>query len=655
MKNDAFSDNFPDKYFLSQALHAGIFPLWNPYMNLGFPIYADPGFAYWNPITWLFASVGYNAYTLTLEVLCYLYIAGICLYNLGKYLNFSRRIAFVVAAMYMCSGFFVGSIQYINFITAAAFLPFLLQSFLQLLELPTLHKSVKFSLAFYCVCMGGHPAIPIASVYFIAVLFILYFLYFNYRRNHLKKAVIYLLISVLILGLLASPMLYSYANIWKFYGRNSAEQDFDLINTGMDFSSLISFLFAFSTTSHSLLFTSDVAMRNVYISLAGFISLFFAFKQKNKLVYVFFIAGLIMLLLSFAGDFKAAVYNFLPGLSFVRTNGEFRVFTTLLYCLISGFGLTYIFKNENAAELFKKIIKIFSTSCLMIFIAVIIFYNDELTAFIHNLTSNGLGLTTIKTFLDTENFTIAFLISLLIAMLLCIPLLFLKIELKKLLISVIIIDLIINAIIYLPVTGIGTKTLTDIQSIYNSNPAGTPVPELIPVNKIDTLDTKTTGLVGDLSYYNKKIGTTKLTDYPSYFKTTDLFFKSAEKDFVLAQPYLFLKSGSKNIKVANFSPQEITISLNSNNTDSLFFLQNQYKFWKAYNNNKEITLTKAFTSFMAMPVQKGNNEIEFVYKDTNLVYFVCLSFLTLIITIIIIIKRKKVDAHHASTTSVLLK
>ena len=125
MKNDAFSDNFPNKYFLSQALHAGIFPLWNPYMNFGFPVYADPGFAYWNPITWFFTLIGYNAYTLTLEVLCYLYIAGICMYNLGRYLKFSSYTIFAVAVMYICSGFFVGSIQYINFLTAAAFLPFL--------------------------------------------------------------------------------------------------------------------------------------------------------------------------------------------------------------------------------------------------------------------------------------------------------------------------------------------------------------------------------------------------------------------------------------------------------------------------------------------------------------------------------------------------
>jgi hypothetical protein len=93
MKNDAFSDNFPNKFFLSEAIHSGMLPLWNPYMNFGFPVYADPGFAFWNPITWVFALIGYSAYTLTVEVLCYIYIAGICMFALCRYLKLNAGIA----------------------------------------------------------------------------------------------------------------------------------------------------------------------------------------------------------------------------------------------------------------------------------------------------------------------------------------------------------------------------------------------------------------------------------------------------------------------------------------------------------------------------------------------------------------------------------
>jgi hypothetical protein len=108
LKNDAFSDNFPNKFFLSESLHSGFLPLWNPYLNFGFPVYADPGFAFFNPITWFFAGIiGYNAYSLTVEVLVYIYLAGVSMYRLGRHLRFTITTAIAISAMYMCSGFFV--------------------------------------------------------------------------------------------------------------------------------------------------------------------------------------------------------------------------------------------------------------------------------------------------------------------------------------------------------------------------------------------------------------------------------------------------------------------------------------------------------------------------------------------------------------------
>jgi hypothetical protein len=57
LKNDALTTNFPNKYFFSASLHAGYLPLWNPYINFGLPLYADPGFAFWNPMTWVFGLI----------------------------------------------------------------------------------------------------------------------------------------------------------------------------------------------------------------------------------------------------------------------------------------------------------------------------------------------------------------------------------------------------------------------------------------------------------------------------------------------------------------------------------------------------------------------------------------------------------------------
>ncbi len=220
---------------------------------------------------------------------------------------------------------------------------------------------------------------------------------------------------------------------------------------------------------------------------------------------------------------------------------------------------------------------------------------------------------------------------------------------------VLIVDLIINTALYLPVTGVGATTVQQIQAMYNSNPKGIPVPQLISINKIDTLNEKLTGLIGSASYYNKKIGTTKLTDYPSYFKSTDIFFKSSQKDFVLGKPYVFLLSGNSNLQVKKFSPQNIVIDVKTERDDTMFLLQNYYTFWKAYNNNTEVPVQRSFTTFMSVPVHQGNNNIEFIYKDPHLIYFVIISVLTLIIIVTIIIINHKKQSDYIFTTAVPLK
>lgn len=657
MKNDAFSDNFPDKYLLSQALHSGVFALWNPYMNFGFPIYADPGFAFWNPITWFFAAMGYSAYTLTIEVLLYIYLAGIFMFRLGKWLQFSLPVAFIVACMYMCSGFFIGSIQYINFITGAAFLPLLIQSFLQLVDKSNLSNAAMFALSFACVAAGGHPAIPIGAVYMLIVLFISIVLFQPAFIKNFKSFLLFLLISMFLFLLIASPALYSYASIWNVYGRNAPQQDFEITNIGFSVTSLISFLFPFATTAHTEFFNNDVAMRNAYFSLPGLTGIFFAFKTKKKLVYSFLVTAFVMFVLCLGGDFKESLYKHLPFLNYVRTNGEYRVFVILLLCLVSGFGLSHLINYKKEIIKLRYILKYFIAACLLLIIGIGVLFRNEISTFFTSVFNQHLAASFIKDFYKSLNFSAALIVSLTISIVISLFIVSSKKLSVRSFIILIIIDLSINAFLCLPVTGVGTITVKQVQSFYNSNPAGIPIPSFTAIKDIDTLSEKLTGLVGSASYYNKKIGTTKLTDYPSYFKSTDEFFKSSYKDNVLSKPYLFLLKDQRNqsIKVTYFSPQRINIRIQSTKNDSLVFLQNNYRFWQAFNNGKHVPISTAFNTFISIPVSPGLHSIQLMYKDSSLLYYCCLSLLTLIIIGLIVLKKPAVNNNHTSTTSVLLK
>ena len=61
IKNDILTDYFPTRFFMSESLHAGFIPWWNPYVNFGIPQYAEMNSSYWSPITWLIAAIpGYS-------------------------------------------------------------------------------------------------------------------------------------------------------------------------------------------------------------------------------------------------------------------------------------------------------------------------------------------------------------------------------------------------------------------------------------------------------------------------------------------------------------------------------------------------------------------------------------------------------------------
>lgn len=649
MKNDAFSDNFPNKFFFTESIHSGFLPLWNPYLNFGFPVYADPGFAFWNPITWFFgAIVGYNAYTLTAEVLLYIYIAGITMYHLGRYFNFTSHIAIAVACMYMCSGFFTGELQHINFLTAAAFLPFLLQQFLVLFENPNYKNACLSSIALYMVFAAGHPAIAIGAIYFLITLYIAISILNRASRQNWKVISQYHLLSIFIFSLLYSPAIYSYLNILPHYGRGGSLNQFNETAYGFSPSSYLSFVYPFATVKDAKFFTDDLSMRNAFFSLTGFVFLLTQLKNKNYLVRLLIVCGLVMLILSTGGYIKGLFYSNLPLLKYIRTNGEFRIFCILCFSIVAGFGLNELKIKPNPLYYqFRKIILVLLSMSLAVFcFALIGSVNNVAKLFTVNIKEPA---TAIKIFLDNITFQNVILISATIQFIVILFLCKVKTNTRKIAI-IIAADLVINSIIYLPFTGVGTVTLSEIQKVYDSNEKGIIVPPLVALKSIDTFSVRIAGLVGSASFYNKKIGITRLTDYPSYFSTTKTFFKSSLADTVNNLPYVFLKKdvvgfltdphySDKSLTVNFFSPQKINIAVSVSEQDSLIFLQNYYKFWKVKVDSRNIPVSNSFITFMSVPLNKGRHSVEFYYEDKGVILFFILSMVTFIAILIAFIRK----------------
>jgi hypothetical protein len=85
------------------SIHAGSWPVWNPFLSFGHPLLANPHTQVLYPFTWL--NLVLPAWTLyTVFVVSHLAFAGAGLYLLARFLGLSRAGGLVAAACWMASG-----------------------------------------------------------------------------------------------------------------------------------------------------------------------------------------------------------------------------------------------------------------------------------------------------------------------------------------------------------------------------------------------------------------------------------------------------------------------------------------------------------------------------------------------------------------------
>ena len=323
LKNDAFTGYFPPKFFMSESIHAGYLPLWNPYINFGIPQYGDMSSGYWSPFTWLIAAtVGYNAYTFTLEVLLYIFLGGIGMYTLTGIWQLDKRVRIIAGVAFMCCGYNIGHLQHFNWLSGAAFLPWCFWSYLLLLKKISAKNTLQAVLLFYLLVTSAHPGITIGAFYFFFIVLIFYF----FKNEELLSVKVRVkkwgythLILVILFLLLSAGMITGYLDIIPFFVRGEKISLADSLLNPTNLQSWASILLPFSIVKNDTFFNTDISMRNCYFSLS--LLLFFilaCFSKKNGWQKFLLTAGLLFTLLSAGGIFKTLAYKFIPLIGYVR-------------------------------------------------------------------------------------------------------------------------------------------------------------------------------------------------------------------------------------------------------------------------------------------------------------------------------------------------
>lgn len=644
LKNDAFTGYFPPKFFMSESIHAGYLPLWNPYINFGIPQYGDMSSGYWSPVTWLIASTaGYNAYTFTLEVLLYILAGGIGMYKLTSSWQLEKPVCIIAGLALMCCGYNTGHLQHFNWLSGVAFLPWCFWSYQRLLNQFSFKNAIRMALLFYLLVSSAHPGISISAFYFFGT-----YLIFHFFENKKQVSVAgslqqqgrsHLILLFLFL-LLAAGMIAGYLDILPHFVRSEKISLQDSLLHPSTAQSWISALLPFATTKNDALFNTDISMRNSYFSIC--LLLFFIVSlagKKTKLQFFLLCSGFFFVLLASGGLFKTMAYKFIPLIGYVRLNGEFRIFAIFSFILVGAIELN---RHINTKKSFSGAVKwIYYILEVLTIVAIAyglykavstkqgLMYSNGRVFAPNGLPAKLKSLIDFISFYDTLWIQGIVQLALLWGIKWC-----LRVSNWKLLQRIVVADMILATLFNLPFTGVGKASVAEVQQVLNQSPKHIPVPSLTPIQNNVAVPEEEQLMVGDWSFYNKQPGVLKEAAYPIVLKNMAAYFEQDRltgKNIYTNRAFVFCTDSLVTaMSLGSFSPQQIDININSSHSTTVVLQQNHYPHWIYSDGKEEKPVNEYGINFMSAPVKSGSSKISFLFDPVVVKWSMLLSLLALL-------------------------
>lgn len=615
IKNDFFTAYFPLKKFLSTSLEAGSFPLWNPFLNYGFPVYGDMSEAWWNPLTWLIAAgPGYNVWTFTLELIIYLFIAFAGMYHLtGRWV---RQVEWrmMAAAAYAASGFMVGHLQHFNWISAAGLLPFCMH---YLISYTVEGKKNQFLMAAFFLgffATAAHPGLIIG-----AILYGFFWLLLSAGEKQIAaKRVGKLMILTLIT---CAGMIYAYAEVLPYTNRSAALQVVSSSEGSTTLSSWISFILPLATTRGDF-FTNDIALRNCYFGLPGLVACisYFFTRGSNPTVRFHLVLGAVFLVLS--SNFFLPVFQKIPLLKFIRLNGELRIFSLLSFILAAAIQWQDVWNADHH----KRIIQVLRVMKILLFI----FFAGAALYAVPGWSGIWKQLPNIKQALETITFYDAvFLQSLILLILVHLLIRSVQRRNKRSLMFLVMADVALASLMQLPFTGVGQRSVAEMHQIFGQAPSGLKMPSLAAEDSVVATYPDVKALAGNWALVSQEIAQDDLIPYPLIFQTTSHFMDSPLRDSFYRKPPFLLISGNKMVPIApvRYRYDFFRFEINQAGATALVIKQNNYPFWHASLNGIPVSIEDTAHAFMKASLKDGKNELEFHFRHPVIKILLAFQFI----------------------------
>jgi hypothetical protein len=379
---DVFSYSYPHARFIREMCLAGQLPYWNPSLNFGEPILANPNFLFFYPSTLLLVALpldlGY-----TLHYILHFILAGVGTYGLARRWNQSRLAAFFAGFVFSFSGPVLSLGNLYNHAAAVAWIPWALLLTDIALASPSRRPWVLLTCVFALQFLASEPLTLMATF----LLCVAYAFYIAGERKPLAPANLQILatfgvVGALMLALSAIELFPSVALLNN--SRRGVEGLPFLETTSWSFHplQLIEVVipeFFGSATDNRTTWSSVLASRNLPYFLSffvGFVPVFLAclgFRISGDRRAKFAgVSGGIVLLLAF-GRFTpvfALAYLVFPPLGIVRFPVKLLIPALLFVALLAGWGADAMRSGEAIPEEQRSRIVTWLVCFLILLIAV---------------------------------------------------------------------------------------------------------------------------------------------------------------------------------------------------------------------------------------------------------------------------------------------
>lgn len=369
-------------------------PLWNPDIQMGFPLLAEGQIGAFYPINAIFSLIFLPATANNLSIILHVFLSGIFTYIYARTISAGIYSSTVSALIFMLSGFVISETVQTNTLNELIWLPLAFVFLELLLKKGRPVYSFLLGLILSIQFFGGQP--QYSAYTFWALIFYLVFniytgrLELNSTKKTVKKIFISLFSFCFGLGISAIQLLptlellqYSVRNA-NFSLHDSFEQSFLPFN-------LIGFLFPFFLhiiyeNGKVYYLSGGPLLSSAYVGILPLaLASFTLFKRMDRTTKFFTVLCIASILLSFGkyNPLNILIYK-ISGLSYFRIHARFLYLSTFSLSILAGKGLDLLFQNEFKKYLGKVATSISIVICTLILILV------TAKSLLHNSVSLGL-------------------------------------------------------------------------------------------------------------------------------------------------------------------------------------------------------------------------------------------------------------------------